>query len=137
MTGLVPVIHLVGPPERFGSGRKRRHVDGRDKPGHDGGGGFSPFESYTSAYGARRRGEILSRFRDFSRRCSQENFAPRRAANSAAGRSYPQATPRKRSSTTGGFSIASSEFKTIGAFFCNSVTPDLPPISRAPVYQML
>jgi len=41
MTGLVPVIHVVKLPESFRSGRRRRHVDGRDKPGHDGKGGLT------------------------------------------------------------------------------------------------
>jgi hypothetical protein len=31
MTGLVPVIHVVKPPEKLRIGRKRRRVDGRDK----------------------------------------------------------------------------------------------------------
>jgi hypothetical protein len=36
MTGLVPVIHVVKPPESLRIGRKRSRVDGRDEPGHDG-----------------------------------------------------------------------------------------------------
>jgi hypothetical protein len=36
MTGLVPVIHAVKLPEKFQMTRRRRRVDGRDKPGHDG-----------------------------------------------------------------------------------------------------
>ncbi len=39
MTGLVPVIHVVQPPANPQMVWKRRHVDGRDKPGHDGKGG--------------------------------------------------------------------------------------------------
>jgi hypothetical protein len=39
MTGLVLVIHVVRPPDCPQIVRKRRHVDGRDKPGHDGKGG--------------------------------------------------------------------------------------------------
>jgi hypothetical protein len=39
MAGLVPVIHVVKPPGRLRSAERRR-VDGRDKPGHDGTGGF-------------------------------------------------------------------------------------------------
>jgi hypothetical protein len=50
MTGLVPVIRpnasafgdVVKLPEKFRIGRKRRRVDGRDEPGHDGTGGFRP-----------------------------------------------------------------------------------------------
>ena len=41
MTGLVPVIHVVKPPECFRIGRKRSGVDDRDKPGHDGKGGLT------------------------------------------------------------------------------------------------
>jgi fatty-acyl-CoA synthase len=41
MTGLVPVIHVVKPPEKLRIGRKRSRVDGRDKPGHDGEGGLN------------------------------------------------------------------------------------------------
>ena len=43
MTGLVPVIHVVKPPETLRIGRKRRRVDGRDEPGHDGKGGLKAF----------------------------------------------------------------------------------------------
>jgi hypothetical protein len=39
MTGLVPVIHVVNPPEKLRISRKRSRVDGRDEPGHDGNGG--------------------------------------------------------------------------------------------------
>jgi hypothetical protein len=49
MTGLVPVIRpnasafgdVVKLPEKFRIGRKRRRVDGRDEPGHDGEGGLN------------------------------------------------------------------------------------------------
>jgi len=41
MTGLVPVIHVVKPPEKLRIGRNRSRVDGRDKPGHDGEGGLN------------------------------------------------------------------------------------------------
>jgi hypothetical protein len=49
MTGLVPVIwpnasafgDVVKPPEKLRIGRKRRRVDGRDKPGHDGEGSLT------------------------------------------------------------------------------------------------
>jgi hypothetical protein len=36
MTGLVPVIHVVQPPDCPQIVWKRRRVDGRDEPGHDG-----------------------------------------------------------------------------------------------------
>jgi hypothetical protein len=36
MTGLVPVIHVVMLPENLPIVRKRRRVDGRDEPRHDG-----------------------------------------------------------------------------------------------------
>ena len=36
MTGLVAVTHVVRPPDCPQIVRKGRHVDGRDKPGHDG-----------------------------------------------------------------------------------------------------
>ncbi len=45
MTGLVPVIHVVKPPETLRIGRKRSRADGRDnprdKPGHDGKGSLN------------------------------------------------------------------------------------------------
>jgi len=41
MTGLVPVIYVVKLPEKLRIGRNRSHVDGRDKPGHDGEGGLN------------------------------------------------------------------------------------------------
>jgi hypothetical protein len=41
MTGLVPVIHVVKPPEKLRIGRNRSRVDGRDKPGQDGEGGLN------------------------------------------------------------------------------------------------
>jgi len=41
MTGLVPVIHVVKPPEKLLIGRKRRRVDDRDEPGHDGEGSLN------------------------------------------------------------------------------------------------
>jgi hypothetical protein len=45
MNGLVPVTHVVKPPEMLRIGRKRRRVDGRDKPwdkpGHDGEGSLN------------------------------------------------------------------------------------------------
>jgi hypothetical protein len=33
MTGLVPVIHVVEPPEKLRIGQNRSRVDGRDEPG--------------------------------------------------------------------------------------------------------
>ena len=39
MTGLIPVIHVVQPPDTRETIERRRRVDGRDKPGHDGGRG--------------------------------------------------------------------------------------------------
>ena len=49
MTGLVPVISaerkrigdVVKLPEKLRIGRKRRRVDGRDEPGHDGNGSLN------------------------------------------------------------------------------------------------
>jgi hypothetical protein len=41
MAGLVPAIQVASSPEALGIWRKRRRVDGGDKPGHDGNGGFS------------------------------------------------------------------------------------------------
>ena len=52
MTGLVPVIHVVKPPEKLRIGRKRSRVDGRDEPGHDGKGSLNGAAcAYLSAYG--------------------------------------------------------------------------------------
>ena len=50
MTGLVPVIHVIMPPERLRRGQRRRHVDGRDKPGHDGKGGLTAAYPYIPRY---------------------------------------------------------------------------------------
>ena len=50
MTGFVPVIHVVKLPESLQSGQKRRHVDGRDEPGHDGKGGLSAPYPYIPRY---------------------------------------------------------------------------------------
>jgi hypothetical protein len=51
MTGLVPVIHVVTPPEKLRIGRNRCRVVGRDKPGHDGEGSLNGTAcAYPSAY---------------------------------------------------------------------------------------
>ncbi len=101
------------------------------------------------------RGEIPFRFCDFSRLCSQENFPPPRAAHSlipgaresrrwALGRSQAsQPIPANQTRPAGAdFSSASSDFKALGAFFCNFVflaarQPESRTVSRAPVYQIL
>jgi hypothetical protein len=49
MTGLVPVIHVVKPPESFRIGRKRSGVDDRDKPGHDGKGSLTAQHAFILA----------------------------------------------------------------------------------------
>jgi len=62
---------------------------------------------------ARFSGEIPSRFRDISRRQGEENFRP--------GAEFVVAFGRRN--TGADFSFASSDFKALGAFFCNFVTP--------------
>ncbi|WP_158814159.1 hypothetical protein [Methylocapsa sp. S129] len=43
MAGLVPAIHAVMPPQACREYMQRPGVDGRDKPGHDGGGALDAY----------------------------------------------------------------------------------------------
>jgi hypothetical protein len=49
MAGLVPAIHAVPPRFLLNVATKRRRVDGRDKPGHDGV-GFAELSSVSRAH---------------------------------------------------------------------------------------
>jgi len=62
---------------------------------------------------ARFSGEIPFAVSDFSRRYGQENFRPVFGAEVAVAFGCGGAD----------FSFASSDFKALGAFFCNFVTP--------------
>jgi hypothetical protein len=106
-----------------------------------------------------RKIEILSPFCDFSRPCRQENFPPRRAVHSlfrvcdrrrrgSAGPLFAVDAPRRElaprfpAGTGADFSPASSDFKALGAFFCNFVIlavrqPEPRTVSRPPGYQIL